>query len=106
MDQSYYNARRPLVVSIALLALYGLEQERTRLWRMAPDSSYTDSPEILEVQRIVKELKKRGGVIYTADAEILARLAHARHTAKIPLEEWEVVIRVERPLFNIVQESP
>lgn len=106
MDHSYYDARRPLVVGVALIALYGLEQERTRLWRMTPDSSYTDSPEVLEVQRVVNELRTRGGVVHTADTEILARLAHARQTAKIPLEEWEVVIRVERPLFALVPGSP
>lgn len=96
MNDHYYDARRPLVVGIALIALYGLEQEHSRLWRMTPDSGYTDSPDVLEVQRVVRELKTRGGVVHTPDIQILNRLEHARQTAKIPLEEWEVVIRVER----------
>jgi hypothetical protein len=49
---------------------------------------------------VVKELKTRGGVVYTPDTEILARLAHARQLSKISLDEWEVLIRVERPLFT------
>ena len=98
MNTEYYDARRPLVVSIALVALYGLEQEYVHIARMMPYAAYTDDPAVREVRRVVKELKTRGGVVHTPDTQILDRLAHARQTAKISIEEWEVVIRVERTL--------
>lgn len=97
MDSQYYDARRLLVVGIALVALYGLEQERLTLARMGVDWAYNeDEPSLLEVRRVMRELKTGGGVVHTPDTQILDRLAHARQTAKISLEEWKVVIRVEK----------
>jgi hypothetical protein len=98
MNTQYYDARRPLVVSIALLALYGLEQERTTLARMRSGTPYVEDPGVLEVRRVVKDLKTWGGVVHTSDTEVLDRMAYARQLAKIPLDEWEVVVRVERSL--------
>lgn len=91
------SIRRGLIFSLALVALYGLEQERITSARLRNlEGDYTKDPDVLEVRRVHKEANVYNREVYTSDKGILDRLAYTQQTARLSYLEWANVVKIRR----------
>ncbi len=96
MADSDAIARRSLIFSIAIVALYGLEMERIAVSRLRhPNDPFDLDPEVREVRRVKSQLQRYGTKVLTSDSDIVDRIVHARQVSRVSYEEWESIVQLE-----------
>ncbi len=87
--------RKGLILGAALVALYGLRQERNL---EARHFGYADSNEHAgyALCKAAFDCLRRGETFATSDERILDLMAHTRQTLRVSFEEWDACVPIRR----------